>query len=339
VLPGGSASEEGTVALQDPEDNDPQNLPVLAPQEVPDLPVSEVEQQEHALPTTQGEEITGAPDTEQEDALSVSQVEKEIPAIVETEQEREVQQQEGHADAQNIAPCRCHHCMIGYSIHLIMNLSRTAIPTRNYFLIQPIQNRSSIASFRMAGVSSGPADEDMGMYTMANIVRMILPFRTIIVPALQKQEVQVVMAAIADGVGARTYSRYGALAAVEGANRILDEEAIQNDLATLVELIMKGKESSEETSSGEYGPTACGILIRAMDAACEAVQRRAEQEKLKPAELHSTLTVLLAIPLQPDCLFVASIQVGDGAILSGRPGQGNASWMTGSMYNAHKFRL
>jgi hypothetical protein len=351
ALPAGPTPEETGISPKS-EDHDLQ--PTAAPQKAQGLPASEVEEQHQALSSTLEEETavppdlepqdvsleqetSAAADTELEDRPSPSlEEETAVPPDLEPQDisppslaEGEVlvnveteQQQEGHADTRNITPSPLPSLYDreldppDYAAEQSLHPHEKLFPDPAHAGQE--QHSKLPYGWRIIGASRrGYGHSYDGKYREDDFA-----IRTLIIPVLQKQEVQVVMVSIADGVGARTYSRYGALAAVEGANHILDEETAQNDLASLVEIVIKHKELPEEIAAEEYENAARSILIRAMKAACDAVQQRAARAKLAPSELHSTLTVLLAIPLQPDCLFVASIQVGDGAIFVKKAGTG-----------------
>lgn len=117
-----------------------------------------------------------------------------------------------------------------------------------------------------------------------------------------------VFVAIADGLGSRAYSRRGALAAVEGATS-LPTEQLQRLLA-LVQAYPEDPRCREE---------AYQTLMEALRAAHTNIEQQAEHDQIDSDEFKTTLLVFVAIPCQDDMLFLASVQVGDGALLALQP--------------------
>lgn len=117
-----------------------------------------------------------------------------------------------------------------------------------------------------------------------------------------------VIVAIADGLGSREYSRRGALAAVEGTIS-LPMEKLQNLLA-----LVQAQPDDSHCQKEAYA-----VLMAALQAAHANIEQQAECDQLDSSELKTTLLVFVAIPCQDDTLFVASVQVGDGALLALRP--------------------
>ena len=140
----------------------------------------------------------------------------------------------------------------------------------------------------------------------------------------QPPAVHMALIAIADGVSAKEYSRYGALAAVQGAidvvqwskelveeGRMDPSETPHSLLWTLAELLWAG--GHEEQCKDK----AHDLLMQMMRAAMMSVNRRAQQQKgLSSDDLHSTLMLFLVVPLGQRRLFVASTQVGDGVLFA-----------------------
>lgn len=120
---------------------------------------------------------------------------------------------------------------------------------------------------------------------------------------LPGQQPAMALIAIADGVSSKHLSRRGARAAVLGATG-LPEKYIQN----LRYLLGQGVEEDllrKETFT---------ILMNALAAARRRVEERAAQSRATVDDLQSTLLVFLTVPLDEHRLFVASTQIGDGAL-------------------------
>lgn len=114
-----------------------------------------------------------------------------------------------------------------------------------------------------------------------------------------------VIVAIADGVGSCKFSRLGAQAAVLGATGWIRKERQW----------LQGFSQRVQTQHGQDCEAgAREILTRAFTHARERVQHYAEQDQINVQEMHSTLLVFLALPLDERTLFIASSQVGDGAL-------------------------
>lgn len=126
----------------------------------------------------------------------------------------------------------------------------------------------------------------------------------------------IVVIAIADGIGSKSLSRHGARAAVLGATSLPD-----NELKHLAERIRK--QDFDKASSNEVHQMAWDLLMRALQQAARKVRERADQDNALVSDLHSTLLVFLAVPYKKDDLYVASTQVGDGAICALQPGKGS----------------
>jgi hypothetical protein len=129
------------------------------------------------------------------------------------------------------------------------------------------------------------------------------------------------LVAIADGVGSKPLSRWGARAAVLGAVQILKQESA---VPKLIQAVQGGQMKMRDI-------LAQSTILAAMKAAKDGVLARAQQARVNPDELHSTLLVFLAVPhlgeAQEPLLYVASAQVGDGALYT-RPAPmgGQPNW-------------
>lgn len=115
----------------------------------------------------------------------------------------------------------------------------------------------------------------------------------------------IVLVAIADGVSSKAFSRHGARAAVLGATSTPELE-FQN-LAALLE---------KNAQYPQCRDAVYHLLMNALGAARETVEQRAQQDGVSVDELQSTLMVFLAAPFGKQRLFVASMQVGDGALFA-----------------------
>jgi hypothetical protein len=111
------------------------------------------------------------------------------------------------------------------------------------------------------------------------------------------------LVAIADGVSSKDLSRRGALASVQGATMLSEQR-----VAPLRALLARSSNGEEVRA------TASGILIEALRNAHNSVERAAREARVSTEELQATLLVFLAAAPSPDRLFLASVQVGDGAI-------------------------
>ncbi len=132
--------------------------------------------------------------------------------------------------------------------------------------------------------------------------------------------------AIADGIGSKRYARYGAHAAVEGAISTLSRSAsAQKNLEDLAGSLLSSLEIAELVVPLAARDLACAFLCQAMAQARTAVHEMAQQQGLSVAELRSTLLLLLVIPLSENHLFLASTQIGDGALFARLCGEGRIS--------------
>ncbi len=122
---------------------------------------------------------------------------------------------------------------------------------------------------------------------------------------------KIALVAIADGVGSKEFSRMGAYAAVHGAVDSVKEE----QMSALVTAVLKNQDPEETAITQQAKQMIHGML----DHAYQAVLQTAEQNKKHPDELHSTLLVYVLVPRANGDLFVASAQVGDGALLAWQP--------------------
>lgn len=117
----------------------------------------------------------------------------------------------------------------------------------------------------------------------------------------QNQVADAALIALADGVGGSSCSRWGARAAVLGATQSLPE----GPLIHFVREVRKGRDVRPYTGRMFYG-------IR--ERAYQAIARRAGAQNCPLSDLYSTLQVFLVIPLDHERLFLASTQIGDGAL-------------------------
>lgn len=126
--------------------------------------------------------------------------------------------------------------------------------------------------------------------------------------------------AIADGLGSKEYSRWGARAAAHGA--LVGPR--EHDLTKLTQLIeLAGPDVSQRHQQSDRDVRqhcadrdnlAHQIIVDMFQMAKRVVERTAINRGKSLDELHSTLLVFLAIPHHRDHLYVASAQVGDGAL-------------------------
>lgn len=123
-------------------------------------------------------------------------------------------------------------------------------------------------------------------------------------------QVDMVMVAIADGVSSKPYSRRGARAAVQGALSITDTSVYVQELR---------KSIGEQASSNVRDNAAFKVLMESLQAAHAHIEQQGKYYRISVDEMHSTLMVYIAIPVEQQ-LFVASVQVGDGALFAMRPG-------------------
>jgi hypothetical protein len=119
-----------------------------------------------------------------------------------------------------------------------------------------------------------------------------------------------IVAAIADGVGSKKLSRRGARAAVLGATNLNEGQ-----IAPL-RLLLKQKADLDD-----IGAEAGGVLMEALSSAHDAVLREAESSLVEAGQLASTLLVFVAAVVGPAQVYIASVQIGDGALFAVRSGQ------------------
>lgn len=125
--------------------------------------------------------------------------------------------------------------------------------------------------------------------------------------------------AIADGVGSKELSRWGAYWAVRGAGApVQNQEYMQR----LLSLIQQSKDADDTTQEESVK-----FLLAVLKAASESVLQYASQQKWSPDDLHSTFIAYLVVPKPDRRLFVASAQIGDGALILRRPGQKGVDWL------------
>lgn len=134
----------------------------------------------------------------------------------------------------------------------------------------------------------------------------------------QCPDMDVALVAIADGLSAKEYSRYGAQAAVQGATNLqtFADADSQHPLPMKERLWPLVKCLMQDPASKDCQNLAWEFLYDSLRSAMEQVTRCANEKKLGIDDLHSTLLVFLAVPLDSQRLFVASVQVGDGVLFS-----------------------
>ena len=115
-----------------------------------------------------------------------------------------------------------------------------------------------------------------------------------------------IMVAIADGVSSKAYSRRGARAAVRGATSITSTSPHLLNLATCI---------GANTPFNMWQNAAFNALIESLSAAHDFVEQQGKNDRISVDEMQSTLLVYLAVPLEQH-LFIASVQVGDGALFA-----------------------
>lgn len=125
------------------------------------------------------------------------------------------------------------------------------------------------------------------------------------------QSPTMIMVAIADGVSSKAYSRRGARAAVRGAVSISNSTHLQN-LATCI---------GNNTAFNMWQNAAFNALLESLQAAHDFVEQQGKDDRISVDEMQSTLLVYLAVPLEQH-LFIASVQVGDGALFALQPAKG-----------------
>lgn len=127
-----------------------------------------------------------------------------------------------------------------------------------------------------------------------------------------------VLAALADGVGSKRLSRHGARAAVLGATD-LDEKDLW-DFASRVRTATFPADAGVEASVDQQ---ARRIVRDAVARARHAVEARVQEDQRADADvsaddLGSTLLILLAVPHHSGQVLIAGSQIGDGALYSCR---------------------
>lgn len=113
--------------------------------------------------------------------------------------------------------------------------------------------------------------------------------------------------ALADGVSSKGLSRKGALASVEGATALTEQQV------TRLKTFLYHNSSLEDLRAA-----ATAVLLDSLRGAARAVKRVSLSEQIPLDELHATLLVFLAAALGPDQLFLARVQIGDGAMFGVR---------------------
>ncbi len=113
--------------------------------------------------------------------------------------------------------------------------------------------------------------------------------------------------ALADGVSSKGLSRKGALASVEGATALTEQQV------TRLKTFLYRNGSLEDLRAA-----ATAVLLDSLRGAAEAVKRVSQNEQIALDDLHATLLVFLAAALGPDQLFLARVQIGDGAMFGVR---------------------
>jgi len=124
-------------------------------------------------------------------------------------------------------------------------------------------------------------------------------------------QLDIVMVAIADGVSSKQYSRRGARAAVQGAISIAGSSVHLQEL---------GKSIGKNDPFKMWENAAFKALMESLQAAHAFVEQQGKYYRISVDEMHSTLMVYIAIPVEQQ-MFVASVQVGDGALFAMRPGR------------------
>lgn len=113
--------------------------------------------------------------------------------------------------------------------------------------------------------------------------------------------------AVADGVSSKELSRKGALASVEGATALTESQVAR--LKTLL---------SRKSNPEDVRMAAMNVLLEALRSAADSVRLAARNARVSVDEMHATLLVFLAAPLGPEQLFLARVQIGDGAMFGVR---------------------
>ena len=125
-------------------------------------------------------------------------------------------------------------------------------------------------------------------------------------------QLDMVMVAIADGVSSKQFSRRGAREAVRGALSITNTSIYLQEL---------GKAIGKQAPPKQWQDAAYYALMESLGAAHAFVEQRGHADHIHVDEMHSTLLVYLAVPLEYQ-MFVASVQVGDGALFAMQQSKG-----------------
>lgn len=148
--------------------------------------------------------------------------------------------------------------------------------------------------------------------------------RTFTLPDRPSTHPHAALIALSDGVGSRSYSRYGASAAVEGAINLfeptLQEEferrnGSQSLLIDHLYKIIQQKEPDPEQAK-QIVCTAVEMAYLNVLKQADELRKALSEPQIQDYDLHSTLLVFLVIPLDKTKLFIASTQVGDGALFA-----------------------
>lgn len=141
-----------------------------------------------------------------------------------------------------------------------------------------------------------------------------------------------VAVAIADGLGSKPFSRWGARAAVLGALHAAGER--EAGLAQLVSQLSTAAASSPKgapdqlvlQSQAGRNAQAQSLIVQMLLGARTTVAKTAERNHKSADDLHSTLLVFIAIPFGRDFMYVASAQIGDGALRARQRPNPDATW-------------
>jgi len=131
---------------------------------------------------------------------------------------------------------------------------------------------------------------------------------------------QVALAAIADGVSSKKYSRLGARSAVEG---VINTPRIEQYLEKLMACFARSYHSNGESADAAWQlfreattDAAWEVFLNALYAATINLHECAEKnkERLSQDDLHSTLMIFLGVPINEQQFFIAAHQIGDGVL-------------------------
>ncbi len=130
-----------------------------------------------------------------------------------------------------------------------------------------------------------------------------------------------VVVAIADGLGSKPFSRWGARAAVLGAVNAPQESRLKqlaDDVATLAQPTSKYPMSEGQLNelAQRRDRDARGLVHDMLVGARTKVSDISHQRGKPYEDLHTTLLVYIAIPYGAGSMYIASAQVGDGALRS-----------------------